>query len=168
MEKNTTNNKTILPPINKRHTETNYDLFELKHGYKLPSTFDNDSKYTTILESETTRRTLPKLFNSESNAQKLRNMIKTHDTLPPIKFKSVREEKPSRMWCEKGKLDKEHGERYNPELHHGGDTAFERCGEFYKEYHKPEWRIKSGGKKKTRRNRKNKKSRKQRRKSVRH
>ena len=135
-------------------------------------------KYNKILETqtgtETPRGTLPSLLNTDLKEQKLISMIKADKYLPPINIKSktVWEDKPSRMWCEKGILDREHGERYHPDRHHGGDNAYERCVEFYKEYDKPEWGkpelgIISGGKKRTRRNRKNKKTRKQRRKSFR-
>lgn len=144
MSKTTNNSKLrTLPPINKK-TDIIGDSFELKHGYKLPSTFDTDSKYNKILETqtgtETPRGTLPSLLNADSKARKLENMIKAHDSLPPININSKNywEGKPSKLWCEKGIIDREHGERYNPNIHNVGKNAYERCGRVYPEiYGKP-------------------------------
>jgi alpha-mannosidase len=101
--------------------------------------FDTQSNYITILTSQT-----------------------------PVKKQLKPIIRPSRMWCEKGILDKENGEIYNQELHNGGFTAYKRCRRFYNDYKNPKWNIiKSGGKNRTIRHKKNKKTRKQRRRSLR-
>ena len=112
----------------------------MTHGYKLPSTFDTNSKYNKILQTptrtETSRRFLPSLSNATSITEKLRTKKKRPESLPPINLESVREEvkKPSKIFCETGKLDREHGEKYHSDLHNRGVDKYERCSKFYDEY----------------------------------